>query len=82
MYYFLKNERTDKQELCSVLEELLRVDPTSELSEEYTKLRMHQTGKLRTVPCNTAVQYFCEVNDMEQKQILAGAIGIQKQNWG
>jgi len=49
LYYFLKSEDTDKQELCNVLEDLLRVDPTSELSEKYVKLRMHQADQSKGV---------------------------------
>ena len=45
LYYFLKSENADAQELCSVLEALLCVDPTSELSEEYVKLRMCGSGE-------------------------------------
>ena len=44
LYYFLKEEKTDRLELCNVLEGLLHIDPTSELSEEYIKLKMHETG--------------------------------------
>ena len=45
LYYFLKEEKTDRLELCNVLEGLLHIDPTSELSEEYIKLKMHETGE-------------------------------------
>lgn len=45
LYYFLKNECASKEELCAVLEGLLNVDPTSELSKDYIKLAKHKNGK-------------------------------------
>ncbi|XP_068707113.1 TATA box-binding protein-associated factor RNA polymerase I subunit A-like isoform X2 [Montipora foliosa] len=45
LYFFLKSGDTDKQELCSVLEGLLQVDPTSDLNEEYVQLRIHQSDQ-------------------------------------
>ena len=54
LYYFLKREGSDEQELCSVLEGLLEVDPTSDLSDEYTKLRMHQTRKWKSPIAHSA----------------------------
>ena len=45
LYYFLKNENAHTKELLSVLEGLLSVDPTTELSEEYCKLATHKTGE-------------------------------------
>ena len=44
LFYFLKSENANKKELCEVLEGLLSVDPTSELSEEYVKLASHKNG--------------------------------------
>jgi len=45
LYYFLKNENAHTKELLSVLEGLLSVDPTTELSEEYCKLATHKTDE-------------------------------------
>lgn len=45
LYYFLKNENAHTKELLGVLEGLLSVDPTTELSEEYCKLATHKTGE-------------------------------------
>lgn len=45
LYYFLKTECASKEELCAVLEDLLNVDPTSELSKDYIKLAKHKNGK-------------------------------------
>ena len=45
LYYFLKSENAHTKELLNVLEGLLRVDPTSELNEEYCMLATHKTGK-------------------------------------
>lgn len=45
LYYFLKSENAHAKELLNVLEGLLRVDPTSELSEEYSKLASQKTGE-------------------------------------
>lgn len=45
LYYFLKSENVHKKELLNVLEDLLTVDPTSELSEEYCKLVTNKTGE-------------------------------------
>ena len=42
------------------------------------------TGLLRTVPTctNTDRSIFAQFMTMQEKQILARAIGIQKENWG
>ena len=45
LYYFLKNENAHTKELLSVLEGLLSVDPTTELSDDYCKLATHKTGE-------------------------------------
>ena len=45
LYFFLKSENAHTKELLDVLEGLLSVDPTSELSEEYCKLATHKTGE-------------------------------------
>ena len=45
LYYFLKNENAHTIELLSVLEGLLSVDPTTELSDDYCKLATHKTGE-------------------------------------
>ena len=45
LYYFLKSENAHSKELLNVLEGLLSVDPTSELSEEYSKLATLKTGE-------------------------------------
>ncbi|XP_078382190.1 LOW QUALITY PROTEIN: TATA box-binding protein-associated factor RNA polymerase I subunit A-like [Oculina patagonica] len=45
LYYFLKSENANKKELCDILEGLLSVDPTSELSEEYVKLASLKTDE-------------------------------------
>ncbi|KAK2551447.1 TATA box-binding protein-associated factor RNA polymerase I subunit A, partial [Acropora cervicornis] len=42
LYYFLKSNCTNAQELCTVLEGLLQIDPTSDLDEEYVELRRQQ----------------------------------------
>jgi len=45
LYYFLKSENVHKKELLNVLEDLLTVVPTSELSEEYCKLVTNKTDE-------------------------------------
>ena len=40
-----------------------------------------EDGDLRTVPTNTEV-FFLRSLTMWEKQILARAVGIQKENWG
>ena len=47
LYHFLKSIGADKVELCSVLATLLEVDPTSELANEFTKLKMSSAGEKR-----------------------------------
>ena len=40
LYNFLKSEEAKKEELCRVLEPLLLLDPSSELTQEYTTLKL------------------------------------------
>ena len=56
--------------------------PTLILFSEKDCRHLHKsTYNLRAVPTNTEI-FYARFMAMQEKQILARAIGIQKENWG
>ena len=75
LYYFLKSENAHTKELLNVLEGLLHVDPTSELSEEYTQLATHRTGEWILLNITLSLTYF--TNSLNENRFIHSKIPDQ-----